>query len=225
MPMVHHAELSVASVDIAVLRRISMQFAKAVLAQWPVIASARALPVPVLQPLLAQLRQVAESESADIANAVEWPGPARDWGWMPLQDKPGIRTGLLMLRAGQRIPVHDHPDSVAVSLLLSGRGIVSTFQVPEVVRSGAVLSLRVLGRRLVNPGRSGLALPALGNAHALSALIDSVFLEIIVSPRRPTHRHWYFPAGHEPSSREFFTAVAIRQFDDGHEQMPSREGQ
>ena len=105
------------------------------------------------------------------------------------------RADLLPLKAGYRVPLHDHPGSVVILVPLTGRVIVSNYQLPEVVVSGYSVSLHNIGSNLLNPGDFCVRLPTYGNAHKLSALIDAVLLELIVSPRPSQSHHRFVPLG------------------------------
>jgi quercetin dioxygenase-like cupin family protein len=121
------------------------------------------------------------------------------------------RADLLPLRAGHRIPLHDHPGSVVVIQLLTGRAIVGTYQVPREVRSGQVVSMRPTGQSLLNPGDFKLGLPGHDNAHKLSALIDALFLEVIVSPQRSSGHHRFFALQQRAAADGMLSSIAIGQ--------------
>jgi len=121
------------------------------------------------------------------------------------------RADLIPLKAGYRVPLHDHPGSVVILVPLTGRVIVSNYQLPEAVVSGYTVSLHSMARDLLNPGDFCVRLPTYGNAHKLSALIDAVLLELIVSPCLSQTHHRFVPLGQANPDDSSLSCFAIGQ--------------
>lgn len=131
-----------------------------------------------------------------------------------LIENPTTRAELIPLRAGYRVPLHDHPGCAVVLYLIRGRLILSTFQGPEGIRSGFTVSLLSLGRDLLNPGEFRLAAPRQGHTHRLSALMDALVLEVTVAPRRPEGYHRFYPLGRQSDQGKVET-IAVGQHGHG----------
>lgn len=177
------------------------------LALWPRVFSARSYCVPGLTEAVCRLKRSMHTWATAVGQNPQ--GPLNHWE--PVVDESTVDAGILRMRAGNRYPLHDHPNALSVTLVVSGTVITSEFQRPDGSGTGRTVRLPAVGKRLLGAGKSSLMLPSHGNAHDLSALTDSTLLEITVSRHPRRSRFWYFPLRRRAGSDSHLTAIAVKQ--------------
>ncbi len=186
-----------------------MRFRSVVLGIWPTVLSTRNPREPALDGPITELRAGINGSVPDAL--IGFQDNVREPRWQPWLNERTVRAGILKMRAGTRYPAHDHPGSLAVSLVLAGRVIVTGFESPESPASGRVVHLLSLGRRLLRTGEFAMALPEYGNVQELSALTDVALLDVAISRFRPPAHYWYFPLGPIADRFSEVPAIALMQ--------------
>ena len=115
--------------------------------------------------------------------------------WVTLYQGQGARFGLIAISEGAPVPLHDHPDTVGVMLLLNGRLLVLKCKLSGRVNARGA-SLQVVSRRRIDPAQTAAVTPAGGDIHHLRSLDGcSVAIDLLVEGRDSIPRNWYFPLG------------------------------
>ena len=182
-------------------------FRSEILALWPEVLAARTSRVPGLAGAVTRLKLCVAAWARGRTPSFE----GRLNRWELLVDESTVRAGILQMRAGNRFPLHDHPDSLSVSLVISGAVIIGGFDRPSDSGTGRAVQLPAVGRQLLKEGELSLVLPKHGNAHDLSALKDSTLLEVTVSRDPRGSKFWYFPLEGKSSGGSSLTAIAMMQ--------------
>jgi len=183
------------------------RFQSEILTLWPSVLEARSDRVPGLPEAVGRLKLAVRAWAGE--RALECQGHLNRWELMI--DEPTLRAGVLRMRGGNRFPLHDHPESLSVSLVISGSVIAGGFGRPTGSGTGRTVQLVAVGRRLLRAGEISLVLPEHGNAHDLSALTDTVLLEVTVSRNLRGSRFWYFPLARRADRNSHLAAIALRQ--------------
>ncbi len=127
-------------------------------------------------PLRALLRAV------DAAALPEVAAPPQGWRAEALIARPEVNLSVFALRAGQAIPLHDHPGLHGALRVLRGRIRLETWdwdpprQAPPAPGEAAVA--RASGVHALGPGDEALTLPARGALHRIEALEDAALLDL-----------------------------------------------
>jgi len=118
------------------------------------------------------------------------------WRWQLLIDDVIKRIGLLTVFRFRKIPMHDHPRSFGVQLVLSGAAQVRQleYQVTESQPYKAdLVALVSSGERVLSAGEYASFTPTTGNIHEIAATTVRVVLLTVVAPPYDEHeRSWYF---------------------------------
>ncbi|CAE8587013.1 unnamed protein product, partial [Polarella glacialis] len=92
---------------------------------------------------------------------------------------------IFLLRAGARIPLHDHPGMRVFGRLLFGRMRVLSFDLAEELpaEGGAPVRAKCYGRKVLGPEPVTYGLgPEEGNVHELQAIDHCAFFDILTPP-------------------------------------------
>lgn len=159
----------------------------------------------LLQGLHHQLKRTDAYQDL-FADTGSWHRSDRPWQWMRLFEDSRIRIGLLAVSADQPIPMHDHPGSSGVLLLLSGSLEIVQYNlaVPytQYQNSSPVL-LQQIEDSTLTEGEATIFSDHVGNIHSLTSLESmSVVLQVLITPYQLAQRSWYFPVStlQKPSS-------------------------
>jgi len=106
--------------------------------------------------------------------------------WLPVYEDKQIHAGLLIMPEHGFIPMHDHPQTIGITLVIKGT--------PDIIQTDFGTSLQPHRRRL-SPGEISFTFPSSRNIHGYenhqgSAALLSINI-INYSDTRPS-RHWYF---------------------------------
>lgn len=128
------------------------------------------------------------------------------WNWQPLLDDSRSRAGLMFLEAGKYVPLHNHPGAMAITLVLSGKVEIVQCDIDENFRDpeggGQVerdLTVRWCGS--LEAGEATFLTGAAGNIHALTALTDTLILDLFAVSYPSETRSWFVPET-RPFSRD-----------------------
>lgn len=127
------------------------------------------------------------------------------WGWVPLFDDGRSRAGFLFLESGKLVPLHDHPNAMAVMFVVSGRiEIVQCDALPgtdvpgRLPTSQSDLAVRWAGT--LETGNGTFLTGAAGNIHGFIARSDTIVLDLFVASYPYDKRSWFVPAAAPPAS-------------------------
>ena len=110
-------------------------------------------------------------QTADLAAA------GKPYHWIPLLEHDNCRSGLLYLPPGGRIAMHDHPNSIGVSIVLDGVPQISQCdQLSECRNSFIPLARKRISRTRLQPHQKNFIFPHKNNMHGFSSSGSSCLL-------------------------------------------------
>jgi len=118
------------------------------------------------------------------------------WGWRPLLESPDIVVGALTVFADHDIPLHDHPGSSGLLLVLNGRVKVTSYKLVGSTDAQAQppLELEKTSQNVLMPGDQWHFGPRQNNIHALHALDDECkIFDVLFSPYQLQQRSFFMP--------------------------------
>lgn len=157
-------------------------------------------------------------------NLIEWMRSAgqlvgqpevQDWGWVELIENEYLRVGLLTLDETNTIPIHDHPGSTGLLVILEGHLQVQQFQYRESSISPSprrMVEMEQVNRQQLGPGEFTAFSPTQGNIHSLCAYNGPcLILDVLLAPYRNEDRTWYMPLEDNDLSEPHFSAVRLNR--------------
>lgn len=186
-----------------------------------------------LQQGLSYLSTFDGVDSGDIArcltihdNLIEWLTkashilePSHDqhadcgWSWTGLIDNEYLRVGLLSLNEESTIPIHDHPGSSGLLLILEGHLRVQEYQCHAASMTQSqrrIVEMERVNRQLFGPGEYGAFSSTQGNIHSLQSFDrPCLILGLLLSPYRNEDRTWYMSLEENGLSETHFSAVRL----------------
>lgn len=146
----------------------------------------------------ARCRSLREALFARALTRDSGAGPAaasREWEQDVLVSDASLRAGVLTVYGGKPVPIHDHPGSAGLLLVVDGILGVREFCRADTSGQGATATaLRMLGERRFAPAQHTLITPEAGNLHSLAAHSEvCVALDILFTPCAEFRRTWYMP--------------------------------
>lgn len=119
------------------------------------------------------------------------------WGWQPLFKDRHAHIGLITVYRDTPIPLHDHPNCRAASLVLEGQIEIERFTLVErfrqLTKSGKV-ELTPESREYLKANEITWIEPVIGNIHGMRAITNKcVLLKFQLDSPVKTYRSWYFP--------------------------------
>ncbi|UCE90062.1 MAG: hypothetical protein JSW10_04370 [Pseudomonadota bacterium] len=117
------------------------------------------------------------------------------WDWDELVSDETLCAGVLTVYRGKPIPIHDHPGSCGVLLVVDGVMGVREFRRADTTDSGAsTTALRLVGQKRFAPAQHALITRGARNLHSVIAHSEAcVVLDLLFSPYRESKRTWYMP--------------------------------
>jgi hypothetical protein len=116
---------------------------------------------------------------------------AERWHWDLLFQENGIRAGLLHLAPGGSLPLHDHPDSIGVSIVLFGQACVTQADKDQPLTDAV--------QHLVELGDCSFVFPERGNLHGFSSDTGAVLLNLVIERKPQDIKQWHFSHNLLPS--------------------------
>lgn len=115
------------------------------------------------------------------------------WRWRPKMDTNQLRIGFLTLHENKSVPIHDHPGSSGLLVILKGRLLVQQFQRSDSNSSTRrTIELTRTEEHEAGPGEFAIISPDHGNIHSIRAIEGPCFvLDILLSPYSERERGWY----------------------------------
>lgn len=135
------------------------------------------------------------------------------WGWLPLIEREDVRGGILHVGRQHPIPLHDHPGTFGVLLILSGEIRITQFdRIDARQPSGATVKLCNRGIHHLGPRDVSIYQPDHGNLHQLQAISDDcMIVEFMFEPYAWEQRSWYFTLPEAKRSGDCVMARRISQ--------------
>lgn len=137
----------------------------------------------------------------------------RGWSWAGLIDNEYLRVGLLSLNEESTIPIHDHPGSSGLLMILEGHLRIQEYRCHCASMSQSqrrMVEIEQVNRQLFGPGEFGAFSPTQGNIHSLQSFEGPcLILNILMSPYRNEDRTWYMPLEENGLSETHFIAVRL----------------
>lgn len=121
--------------------------------------------------------------------------PTAGWCWRPRVDTKQARIGFLTLHENKPVPIHDHPGSSGLLIVMEGKLKVQLFE-----RSDSSVSTRRITELIrteeheAGPGEFVIIGSDHGNIHSVRATEGPcIVLDILLSPYSERERGWYMP--------------------------------
>lgn len=132
--------------------------------------------------------------------------------WSTLHQDEGTKAGLLCIDRNSPVPMHDHPGSAGVQMLLCGEVSLEQFN-PESTNERSVRAVKLRRHRCatLHPGNISYFTATAGNIHHLhSRTRRSILLCLLIRPYQEAQRAWYFPLETDQGRDNSFHASFIR---------------
>jgi len=133
------------------------------------------------------------SESSSFAAKPETNQP---WGWVPFLECADVKVGVLTVFRNCDIPLHDHPGSTGLLIVLRGRVRIESYQmaIDADLHGTQPLELEQTGDVELAEGQSNHFGPSENNIHSLQAIDDDcVLFDVLFCPYQPALRSYYLP--------------------------------
>lgn len=129
--------------------------------------------------------------------------PETDGTWHKTQimHDPFLDASFIKLGNDTSIPIHDHPDTIGMTLVLEGMLELRSFSInPQIISFGRQAAyLRSVDYQRLHKGGTSMVLPEKGNLHNLECNDGHcILLDVQVSLRRRRESCWFFPVGPAP---------------------------
>jgi len=137
----------------------------------------------------------------------------KPYHWIPLLECCNCRSGLLYLPPGGCIAMHDHQDSIGVSIVLDGDPLIS--QCDRVLANAGVftsLANEAVSYRRLQAHQKCYIFPHKNNIHGFSSSGSSCLLLNTLFHKKATHHHSFIPANliNRSISRQQISSVLQR---------------
>lgn len=136
--------------------------------------------------------------------------PVAGWNFNEFHRSQLLSMGRLSFTNQDQLPVHDHPGSTGLLLVLDGVLTVKQYEVEDQgVRAARVKQVNELS---LGAGDFNIFTPEQGNIHMLVAQSESCqVLDIVLSPYKEEERTWYMPlVAIEKDEKEYMAAKLHR---------------
>ena len=119
----------------------------------------------------------------------------RHWYCQRLIDNEQVQANLLTIYQGQPLPLHDHPGSNGMQLVISGKAHVRRYNLAQNVKSDhADVALIKIADRLLGMGEVDVFTSDRGNIHGMRAMSSRcIVLDITMPPSQHENASWYLP--------------------------------
>jgi len=137
------------------------------------------------------------SSACDEPVSIEQDSAANQpWGWKPMLESPDLSIGLLTVFSEQDIPLHDHPGSSGLLIVLRGKVRVQSYRMTSEGDQRFVQPLELEQSGDVKLGRGDYTYfgSSENNIHSLQAIDgDCVLFDVLFSPYQPAQRSFFMP--------------------------------
>jgi len=118
----------------------------------------------------------------------------KPYHWMPLVEHDNCRSGLLYLPPDGRIAMHDHPDSIGVSIVLEGTPLISQSNaVSTRGRSFTSIATEKVSYERLQPHEKSFIFPHKNNIHGFSSAESSSLLLNTLFYKQAMNHHGFIP--------------------------------
>jgi hypothetical protein len=100
----------------------------------------------------------------------------KSYHWIPLLEHDNCRSGLLYLPPGGRIAMHDHPDSIGVSIVLDGTPLISQCDRVSAGKNSLTRLVQNTSHARLQPHQKSFIFPHKQNMHGFSSSGSSCLL-------------------------------------------------
>ena len=105
------------------------------------------------------------------------------------------RLILVALSSRRHVPVHDHPNSITIQLVLHGQVRVRHYDEVDLTSNKRLIKLRCTSQRILNRNDIDIVGREMGNLHSLSAIGGTaVCLSLQLPPCEKNLQNSYYPA-------------------------------
>jgi len=133
-------------------------------------------------------------------------GTGQPWGWNPTIESPDLSVGRLTIFGSQDIPLHDHPGSTGLLLVLQGQVLIRQYRMLD-SQSASPLELGQTGTEELTVGQTSHFGPELNNVHTLHAVDgDCVLLDVLFNPYRLQQRSFFLPVAPQSGRETLFVS-------------------
>ena len=119
------------------------------------------------------------------------------WGWKSVHEDHQGQAGLFSIYRNAPVPLHDHPGTCGVLMVLQGEVEIDRFTLDESYRrspSSGMVEIECIERRVLKPFELSWFGPDKGNIHGLHTRSEqSVMLKVQLPANVEASRSWYFP--------------------------------
>lgn len=135
-----------------------------------------------------------------LDGCTERPHRRPGWDWDPLAELAHVHAGLLTVHPGDPVPLHDHPGSRGVQMVVAGRIRVTQYRRERPPgATGDTYILHPLARFDLRRGEAAFFTPV-ADVHGLAARGERcVILNLLLDPYPAGSRGWYFPHADRPA--------------------------
>ena len=135
------------------------------------------------------------------------------WGWKSVYENELGQAGLFSIYRNAPVPLHDHPETCGVLMVLQGEVEVERFTLDQSDRNNPVtgmVELKCIERRVLKPFELTWFGSDKGNIHGLHTRTEqSVMLKVQLPTREEKSRSWYFPVFNPDENRSGIKARRI----------------
>lgn len=121
----------------------------------------------------------------------------KHWGWRSIYEDELGRVGLFSVYRNAPVPMHDHPGTHGVLMVIEGEVEVERYTLQEQCRNrneSGIVDLDFCERKILKPFEITWFQEKEGNIHGLKGLSDQCVMLKIQLPRGVnSNRSWYFP--------------------------------
>lgn len=119
----------------------------------------------------------------------------KHWGWQPALASPDLSVGTLTVWRNSDIPLHDHPGSTGLLLVLEGKVRVRSYKLTDELDSNsAPLELELTGDKIISAGEYWQFGPYQHNIHSLQSVDgDCRIFDVLFSPYQLQQRSFFMP--------------------------------
>lgn len=118
------------------------------------------------------------------------------WGWKPVYEDDLGKAGLFSIYRSAEVPLHDHPGTHGVLMVVEGELEVERFTLKEQYRQTNESGMVELDRydyQTLKPFDITWFGPEEGNLHRMQAISEQCVLLQVHLPKSDSDRSWYFP--------------------------------
>ena len=134
---------------------------------------------------------------------------SQPWGWQPALEGPELSMGTLTVFQHEDIPLHDHPGSIGLLIVLQGKVKVCSYRLAEEPGQyqPSPLELEQTGAVELVPGEYVHFGPGENNIHSLQAIDgDCVLFDILFYPYQLQQRSFYMPVTPQTSTGSVYVS-------------------